>query len=704
ARVFVEVGPKRALTGFVQDVLGDRDEARWLFTNHPKMGDRGSFNRCLWGLYAAGHGLARDAVENASGGLPPYDALGRIFADAIERGMALLSGPASPTSAPDTAQQAPDPAPARPPATVVVTGAALGLPGAPRLFDDANVARILHGSTLLEAIPGDIRDAMAGMGINRLVKGADGTASFRSIDDPADVIKLAGRAGAFDLAEEFGIRPERVQALNRTTQLAMAAGLDALRDAGLPLVQRYRTTSKGTQLPDGWRLPDALRDDTGIIFASAFPGLDVALKDARRKALQDARTEHLESLRELRSEAMGAGDEARVADLSERIARLTERMEAERFEFDRRYLFQLLSMGHSQFAEEIGARGPNTQINSACASTTQALGLAQDWIRAGRCRRVVIIAADDVTEDGVLEWIGSGFLATGAAATDEAVEDAALPFDRRRHGMLIGMGAAALVVEHEEAAAERGLRPICRVLATATANSAFHGTRLDVDHIAGVMDDLVTAAERRGGIDRAALAPQLVFMSHETYTPARGGSAAAEVHALRRVFGDAADTVVIANTKGFTGHPMGVGVEDVVVVKALETGVVPPVPNFREVDPELGLLNLSKGGEYPVRYALRLGAGFGSQVSMSLLAWIPGTSEARPAPDALGFDTRLDDRRRFEGWLAEVSGDPDPELEVQQHRLRVVDRRMAAAVAASAAPAESAPAGSPVDAPTEAAL
>ncbi|NNK63837.1 MAG: type I polyketide synthase, partial [Gemmatimonadetes bacterium] len=57
ARVFVEVGPKRALTGFVQDVLGDRDEARWLFTNHPKMGDRGSFNRCLWGLYAAGHGL-----------------------------------------------------------------------------------------------------------------------------------------------------------------------------------------------------------------------------------------------------------------------------------------------------------------------------------------------------------------------------------------------------------------------------------------------------------------------------------------------------------------------------------------------------------------------------------------------------------------------------------------------------------------------
>jgi 3-oxoacyl-(acyl-carrier-protein) synthase len=47
-------------------------------------------------------------------------------------------------------------------------------------------------------------------------------------------------------------------------------------------------------------------------------------------------------------------------------------------------------MGHSQFAEYIGARGPNTQINSACASGTQALAIAEDWIRAGRCRRVVL--------------------------------------------------------------------------------------------------------------------------------------------------------------------------------------------------------------------------------------------------------------------------------------------------------------------------
>ena len=145
-------------------------------------------------------------------------------------------------------------------------------------------------------------------------------------------------------------------------------------------------------------------------------------------------------------------------------------------------------MGHSQFAELIGARGPNTQVNSACASTAVAISVAEDWIRAGRCRRVIVVSADDISSDTLLPWIGSGFLASGAAATDDVVEDAALPFDRRRHGMIIGLGAAALVVESAEAARERGITPICEVLAAVAANSAFHGTRLDVSHIGQVME------------------------------------------------------------------------------------------------------------------------------------------------------------------------------------------------------------------------
>ena len=262
-------------------------------------------------------------------------------------------------------------------------------------------------------------------------------------------------------------------------------------------------------------------------------------------------------------------------EIDRRIAELRADIERSRTSSTGASCSVYLPMGHSQFAEFIGARGPNTQINSACASTTQAVSVAEDWIRAGRCRRVIVVSADDITSDHMVEWFGAGFLASGAAATDEVVEEAATPFDRRRHGMIIGMGAAALVVESADAARERGIRPICEVLGAVAANSAFHGTRLDVEHICQVMEEPDRQAREHVRHLASEIASRMVFVSHETYTPARGGSASAEIHALRDVFGEHADRIVIANTKGFTGHAMGTGIEDVVAVKALETGCVP---------------------------------------------------------------------------------------------------------------------------------
>ncbi len=258
------------------------------------------------------------------------------------------------------------------------------------------------------------------------------------------------------------------------------------------------------------------------------------------------------------------------------------------------------------------------------------------------------------------------------------------------------MGAAAFVVESPQSAAERGLQPICEVLASVTANSAFHGTRLDVDHVGQVMESLITTAEARG-IDRTQIAPQTVFVSHETYTPARGGSAAAEINALRRVFGDAASSIVITNTKGFTGHAMGAGIEDVVAIKALETGIVPPVPNYKEPDPELGTLNLSVGGAYPVNYALRLAAGFGSQIAMTLLRWTPMPDGRRRTPSELGYAYRIVDKAAWERWLADAAGRAGAVLEVDHRRLRIVDA--GAPSAAPAAPSVPEAPAAPVPAP-----
>ena len=120
-------------------------------------------------------------------------------------------------------------------------------------------------------------------------------------------------------------------------------------------------------------------------------------------------------------------------------------------------------MGHAKFAEFIGARGPNTRINAACASTTQACSMAEDWLRLGRCKRVIVIGGDDVTDETMMPWVGSGFLATGAATAEGDVSKAALPFDKRRNGTILGAGAVALVLELDEDAQARGVVPLCRL-------------------------------------------------------------------------------------------------------------------------------------------------------------------------------------------------------------------------------------------------
>ena len=369
ARVFVEVGPKKALHGFAEDVLGASSDVLALFTNHPKYEDTLAFNQALCGLYAAGLGTGRPEMETESGAQP-------------ERG------------------RAPDAEP------VVITGAALGLPGPGRIFDDENVARILNGEQFIDVIPTRFRRAMLDKHITRLVKTDNGGPVFEEISHPSDVIKLAGRGGAFDLETEFGIPAERIAALDRCTRLAIAAGLDALRDAGIPLAMRYKSTSKGTRLPERWGLPDELRDSTGVIFASVFPGFDAFADEAERYYTDRGLREQLAMLEDLRTR--NGHDGALGAELDRRIAALRDGLARSAYHLDRRFLFRVLSMGHSQFAELIGARGPNTQLNAACASTTQAVAVAEDWIRTGRCRRVVVVSADDVTSDRLHRMVRRG--------------------------------------------------------------------------------------------------------------------------------------------------------------------------------------------------------------------------------------------------------------------------------------------------------
>jgi malonyl CoA-acyl carrier protein transacylase len=647
AAFFVECGPKKALAGFVGEILAGRTVVACP-TNLPKRGEIRSFLEALAALWADGLPVDFGARAGDLTTLLPLQREAGVYPSAAARVAPPAEPPAAPVTPSRTAEAATPSAAPAPAASIVVSGLALGLPGVDDPFRREHFDRLLRGETLFEPVPDELRDRMVAQHVVRLVKDEHGEPTLAAVNRPDEVIRLAARGRPVRLVEEYGVPAELDETFDATTRLALAATLEALRDAGLPLCEVRRPTRNGGFVAAGWRLPESVGRETGVIFASAFPGYN---RFAR--------------------------------ELVERMSGGQDRV------FSRTYLLEVLALGHAQIASFIGALGPNLQVNAACASTSVALATAEDWIRAGRCRRVLVVGADDVTSDVMLPWIGAGFLATGAAATDDRAEDAALPFDRRRHGMLLGMGAVALVVETAGAAAERGVTPLAEVLATRCANSAGHALRLDLQHVAETVEALVADAERRHGVRREQLAQRCLFMSHETYTPARGGSASAEVAALRQTFGAAAGRVVVANTKGFTGHPMAAGLEDAVALTALVRGEVPPIPNLREPDPELGDLRLSRGGRHELDYVLRLAAGFGSQVACTLYR---RTAER--------LEGRIDDAAHA-AWLSRVAGLGRPALRVVHRTLRAVDA--ATQVRATVAPAPS-PSVAPAASPAVAAL
>ena len=567
ARVFVETGPKRALQGFASDVLGD-DDALNLHTNHPKSGDLPSFNVALCGLYAAGCGVgaaatrrrgrAGHAPRRPRPALPPPSAarprtptlleLGRLFADTLQRGRALL-GDDERERRPATASRSSSPA------------RASACPATDQLFDEHNLAadpprRAVHRRHPAGPAPRDRRPAHhpAGQGRRRA-----GERSRRSTTSPTSSSSPRVPA-SFDLESEFGVDAGRIAALGRATQLAVAAGIDALRDAGIPLVQHYRDTTTGTQLPDRWALPEALRDDTGIVFGSAFPGYDEFADELDRFWADRSRREQLRQLEEILAR-VPESDEVARAEIERRIHDV--RLELEEHAYAVRPPLPVPRPVDGPFA----VRGADRRARAQHAAQR---GLRQhDAGRRGRRgldpRRP--LPAGDRHRRRRRDLRRDAARGSARGSSRRARRRRTRPSRTRRCRSTSAATACCSAWARPrsssrapQAARERGSRRSARCSARSppTARSTGRGSTSTTS--AQVMEGLV--AERRGAPAASPatdIAPELVFVSHETYTPARGGSAAAEIHALREVFGDRADSIVIANTKGFTGHPMGVG-------------------------------------------------------------------------------------------------------------------------------------------------
>ena len=512
---------------------------------------------------------------------------------------------------------------------ILISGVSVGLPDkARRVFAADNFDAILNGENFIDSLTVEAQEKIIDKNIIKLYKQPDGNARFVQITKTEDVIHLAGQLGYFDLKDEYGIKTQ--YDISMAIAIAIAAGIEALKDANIPLVMQYRKVKDGkSMIPDGFALPEAMQEETRVIVSSILPNSETFITELEKYYYEKLFLKPYEEFENIYYYLM---EKIKDQDIKERLtewffkAKSRKRSDFTTYKFDRNFLANATPLGSAYLSQIIKAKGPNMLVSAACASTTLAIGIAEDWIRVGRCKRVIVIGDENMTSPNQGPWIEAGFLAVGAATIKKRVSEAAKFFDEDRNGTILGAGAVGLVIERESCARKRGMNGQCEILGTHIANSAYHAFNIDVPHMAHEMKKFVRKVEKQNGIKKAEYADKLLFMSHETYIPARGGSADAEVTALKTTFADHLNSICISNTKGFTGHTLGAAVEDVVLVKALQKRKAPPIANLKKIPEHFKKLNFSGQEKINSEYGLHLAAGFGSHFAFMFVKRIEENS------------------------------------------------------------------------------
>lgn len=264
-----------------------------------------------------------------------------------------------------------------------------------------------------------------------------------------------------------------------------------------------------------------------------------------------------------------------------------------------------IAAGH--ISMQYGFRGPNFGIVSACASSTNALIDAFNYIRLGMAVAMVSGGAEAaVYPAGV-----GGFNSMHALSTrNDSPETASRPFSGSRDGFVIGEGSACLVLEELEHAKARGAKIYCEVVGGGMSADAYHIT---ASHPEGLGAKLVM----KRAIADAGLTPADVdyINVHGTSTPVGDLS---EVKAIKEVWGDDAYRLSISSTKSMTGHLLGAtgALEVLFCVKTITDGIVPPTINHADddLDPEIDYklnFTFNKAQKRDINVALSNTFGFG---------------------------------------------------------------------------------------------
>ncbi|MCR1953521.1 beta-ketoacyl-ACP synthase II [Clostridioides mangenotii] len=261
------------------------------------------------------------------------------------------------------------------------------------------------------------------------------------------------------------------------------------------------------------------------------------------------------------------------------------------------------NMAAGQVSIFLGAKGPNTNVCTACASGTHSIGDAFKIIQRGDADLMV----SGGSEAAVTGLAFSGFCNMKAMSVrNDDPKIASRPFDKDRDGFVMGEGAGILILEELEHALNRDAKIYAEIVGYGSTADAYH---------------ITTPAENGEGAARSmqmAIDDGNININEIDYINAHGTSTPYndkfETMAIKNVFGDKAYDLCVSSTKSMTGHLLGASgaIEAVVCALSIDEGFIPPTINLVNKDEELDLDYVANvGREKEVKYALSNSLGFG---------------------------------------------------------------------------------------------
>jgi nodulation protein E len=269
----------------------------------------------------------------------------------------------------------------------------------------------------------------------------------------------------------------------------------------------------------------------------------------------------------------------------------------------------MANAGASCISLEFGITGPAFTISTACASSAHAIGQAFSMVRSGMCDVAITGGSEAAFSHGILKaWEAMRVVSPTVCR----------PFSRDRNGMILGEGAAMLVIEDLDHARARGATPLAEIVGFGMSSDAHHITQPCAEGAAKAM---------RLALRDAGIGPEEIgyVNAHGTGTTANDCS---ETRALHLAFGDHARKLAISSTKAMHGHTLGAAgaIEMAATILSAAKGFLPPTIHFTEPDPACDLdyiPNVARAAQ--VEYALSNSFAFGGMNAVLALR-LPGTN------------------------------------------------------------------------------